>query len=347
MPLRPLLLSTLVLLAGCRREEAPTLDLRHTRQGGTPVATFGEDSITAEELSAHFAQLPNFQRERYQALEERKAYAEGLARFELLAREAARRGLHNEPEVVTELKKLMVYRLLRQELEGKPQPLTEQELAAWYAQHQADFVRPEQVRLSHIFLALPPGQPPEAVRQKAEALLAEARALPPLDFSGFGKLAAQHDEDPQSRPLNGDLRFRSRAELEQAYGPAVAEAAFALAQPGQLSAVVEGRGGLHLLKLQSRTPALNATLDQPQVRNRITQALRAERQRAAYEALLTQLAAREQLTLREEALAALKVDLRAPMRPPEGPAPGYLDAPSALGTTPLPTPEVPPFSLSR
>jgi peptidyl-prolyl cis-trans isomerase C len=336
-----------VLAAGCRRDEAPTLDLRHTRQGGTPVATFGGDSITAEELGAHFAELPNFQRSRYQSLEEKKAYVEGLARVELLAREAARRGLHNEPEVVNELKKLMVYRLLRQELEGKPRPVSEQDLADWYKQHQEDFVRPEQVRLSHIFLQLPQGTDAQAVRAKAEALLGQARALTPLDFAGFGKLAAENDEDPRSRPLNGDLRFRSRAELEQAYGPAVAGAAFALSQPGELSAVVEGGGGLHILKLQTRTPALSATLEQPQVRNRITQALRAERQRADYEALLARLSAQEGLQVREEALAKLEVDVRAPMRPPSASAPGFLDAPAALGTTPLPAPEVPPFSLSR
>ena len=106
------LLMLTVLLAACSRE-GPYLDLRHNPTGkGTKVATFAGDSITAEELEQRFMEMSPQVRTRYQTLEQRKEYVEGLARFELLAAEAVRRGLHQDPDVLDAAKKVMVQKLL-------------------------------------------------------------------------------------------------------------------------------------------------------------------------------------------------------------------------------------------
>src|SRR4051812_33366169 len=100
----------LVLCAAfaCSNEGKGTVDFRHNKGGGTPVATFGKDSITAEELKQRFMELSPIARTQYQTVERRKEYVEGLARFELLAQEALRRGLQQDPEVVETAKKVMV-----------------------------------------------------------------------------------------------------------------------------------------------------------------------------------------------------------------------------------------------
>jgi peptidyl-prolyl cis-trans isomerase C len=344
------LFASLFLLAGCQGGEQARMDLRHRRgSGGTAVATFGDDAITAEELEQRILEMSPFLRTRYQTVEQRREYVEGLARFELLAREAVRRGLQNDPEVVEAAKKVMVHRLLQEELEKKGSPVSDADVAAWFAQHREDFQKPEMVRLSHIFLAAPAadGGQPGAARVRAEALLKQAQALPPTDLEAFGRLAAAHDEDLRSRPLNGDLRFQSRAELEQAYGAQVAEAGFALKEVGQLSGVVETDGGVHLLKLAGRTPALDVSEDEPRTRARIIQAIRAERQLRDYEALLKRLREQDRLVVDDEALARVQVDLRSPARPPSGPTPGFLAAPSPVAPPTSPPARVPPFPAPR
>ncbi|MCI0570977.1 MAG: hypothetical protein L0Y66_09505 [Myxococcaceae bacterium] len=141
------LVALLVLLAGCTRGEGVPMDLRHQRGGGTPVATFGDDAITSEELTQRLLEMTPYLRTRYQTPEQKREYVEGLTRFELLAREAARRGLQNDPEVVASTKKAMVHRLLQKELEEKGSPITDAEIAAYHEQHRAEFLRPEEVKL--------------------------------------------------------------------------------------------------------------------------------------------------------------------------------------------------------
>ncbi|HSP77894.1 MAG TPA: peptidyl-prolyl cis-trans isomerase, partial [Myxococcaceae bacterium] len=82
--LRPLALA-LLALAGCARGPAPghaVMDFRHTREArGTPVATWRGDAVLAEELEQRLREMSPALRERYQTLEQKREYVEGLARF--------------------------------------------------------------------------------------------------------------------------------------------------------------------------------------------------------------------------------------------------------------------------
>ena len=163
----PALLAALFLLAGCERGGSPgrvTLDLRHTRAApGTPVVTWNGagngarngDQVTAEELRERLEEMSPVQRERYQTLEQKRAWAESLARYELLVQEAIARGLQDDPEVVAATKRALVSRLMRARLDEALPPVSAAELARAYEQHREDYVRPEQVRLAHVFLAAP------------------------------------------------------------------------------------------------------------------------------------------------------------------------------------------------
>jgi peptidyl-prolyl cis-trans isomerase C len=330
-------LLTLALLtpAACGRAPAPgpdsggvVLDVRHTRQaGGQPVATWGGDSVTAEELARRFGEMSPALRERYVTPEARREYVESLARFELLVKDAVARGLHEDPEVVAITKRALVNRLMRAELEEAAVTVTDAELAAAYAARQGDFVRPEGVRLSHLFLAAPRADAARVAeaRKKAEALLVRARALPPSDFTSFGTLAREHSEEPRTAPLDGDLRFLSSDALARTYGPEVAEAARALSTEGALSGVVQTEGGLHLLKLRARQPALNLSLDD--VREELRVRLEGEKRSRAWAAYLSRLERQHALSVDTAALGRVPLDLAAPMLAPSGPLPGTVPAP--------------------
>jgi peptidyl-prolyl cis-trans isomerase C len=328
-----LLLLLPLTLAACERAPAPghaTVDVRHTSQeGGTPVARWQGDRLTAEAVEQRFLEMSPALRERYQTPQARREYVESVARFELLVREALAQGLQNDPEVVASFKRALVGRLTRQKLEQLPLTVTEAEVAAAYERQRGDFVRPAQVRLSHIFLAAPREDAAKvaAARAQAEALLSRARALPAQDFGAFGKLAREHSEEPRTQPLDGDMRFLSDEALARTYGPELLEAVRPLTESGALAGPVQTAAGFHVLKLQGRQPAVSFSLDD--MREQLTQRLRNEKQTRAWADFLEQVSRRQGLTVDEAALGRVPLDLQAPMRAPSGPLPGTVPAPYA------------------
>ncbi|WNG32998.1 peptidyl-prolyl cis-trans isomerase [Archangium violaceum] len=323
----------LLALTGCERGPAPGLavvDFRHAREsGGTPVASWKGDQVTAEELRQRLEEMSPALRERYQTLEQKREYVEGLARFELLVQEALARGLQNDPEVLASTKRALVSRLMRSQLEEARPPVSDAEVAAYYASHEEDYVRPEQVRLSHVFLAAPRADAARvaAARAKAEKVLAEAKALPPKDFAAFGRLARTYSEEPRTQPLDGDLRYRSLQVLAQDFGPEVAEAARALVTsgPGALSSVVQTDAGLHVLQLTGHQTASDLKLED--VRQQITGRLSQEKRTQAWAELLSHLERRAGFTVDATTLSRVHVDMSTPMLPPSGPPPGTIPAP--------------------
>lgn len=287
--------------------------------GGAWVAKYGGVTLTEGELARRFAELSPYARARYQAVEQRKEYVEGLVRFELLVDEALRRGIQNDPEVVETAKRVMVQRLLAQELEERAKPPSADEVRAYYDAHKSDYVKPAMVRLAHIAFA-------KERRAQAEAVLKEALALPPLDYAGFGRLAKEHSEEERTKPLEGDMRFLAEDELAQKYGAALVPAAQALTQVGQVHpTLVETDTQLHVLKLQGRQLALSLTVEQAQPS--IVALLQNESKQARLKALLDGLKDKAGLQVNDGALAGMNVDVKAPAVEAKGPQPGFVPAP--------------------
>ncbi|MBX5480623.1 MAG: peptidyl-prolyl cis-trans isomerase [Myxococcaceae bacterium] len=314
----------LIAFAGCQKSSSTGMNFKHNRDGtGTPVATFGGDSITVEELKERFAEMSPFARARYQTVQERKNYVEGLVRFELLAQEAAARGLQNDPEVIETAKKVMVQRLIQKELDEKPTPISDAEVAEYYEKHKSDYVKPEMVRMSHLFIAADPKSPDYAAKKKkAEELLAKARALQPLDYAGFGQLVTENSDDAKTKPLKGDMRYLSNEELTAQYGSEVAAAAKTLTQVGQVSDLVVTPKGFHILKLQGRQAALNLGVDQ--VKTQIQSRLLYERRQENFNKFVDSLKQKAGYTLNDAVLAKMEIDMKAPAKDAKGPPPGYI-----------------------
>jgi peptidyl-prolyl cis-trans isomerase C len=330
-------------VSSCSDGQAPRVDFGHHAPGGTAVARFGGDRVTAEELERRFLEMSPYSRARYQTVEQKRDYVDGMVRFELLVQEAVRRGLANDPEVVESTKKVMVQRLLQKELDQDPPPLTGAELQAEYDRHRSDYQRPEMVRLSHIFFAAPAGDAALRARKLAQAkdALAQALALNAIDFAAFGKLAQQLSEDPRTKPLDGDLRYLTREELAAQHGAEVAAASDELKAVGQvLPRVLETDRGFHVLKLRGRQPAVNLSL--ADVKAQLEGKLRYERRTAHFEQFLEDLKKRSGYQVDLEALARVPVDMKAPIQQPSGPAPGFLGPPVSTPPSPTVAPPTPP-----
>lgn len=321
--MRHLALATALLLAACNETGTAKVDFRRRpvpgATGGTWVARFGGDTITDQELNQRFAEMNPYARARYQTVEQRREYVDGLVRFELLSQEAVRQGLANDPEVVETAKRVMVQLLLKKEIEGNASQVTDAQVAEYYQAHQSDYVKPAMTRLSHIFFA-------KDHRAQAEEVLAQVKALAPLDYAAFAKLARERSEDPRSKELDGDLRFLADEELAKQYGDALVKAAAALQKVGDVAPeLVETDKGFHVVKLQGRQIALNLSLEQ--ARPSIQQVLLNETRQDRFRALLERLKKQSNFEVNESALAAIVVDPKAPAAAPTAPQPGFIAAP--------------------
>jgi peptidyl-prolyl cis-trans isomerase C len=301
------------LLVGCKRNTASdTINFKHNKDGkGTPVATWDDDSVSTEELKQKFAEMSPFIRARYQTLEQRKEYVDGLARFELLAAEARRRGLQNEPEVVDAAKKTMVQKLIQKEFDEKKTPVSDAEISDYYEKHKSDYVKPETTRLSDIFFAASKedSQRPKK-KQLAEEVLTKAKANKPTDSAAFIALVRQYSEDPKTKPLDGDMRFLTEPDLTAQYGPEVAAASAGLKQLGDLSPVVETAQGFYILRFQGRQAAISHGLEQ--VKTQIESRIRFDRRQQNFNKFVETLKADAKYKLDEAALAKVEIDTSPP-----------------------------------
>jgi peptidyl-prolyl cis-trans isomerase C len=292
---------------------------------GPAVATMGGNIVTAQEVEQRFAQLSPGGRARYQSIDQRREYVEGILRFEALAQQAVLEGLQNDPQVVEMTKVAMVQRLLEQ-MDADTREPTDSELTAYFTKHRAEFTHPEMTRLSSIFFAAAKGDEGARAFERTLALklLARVKALPPLDFGGFTKLVKQNLEDPRTNSTEGELRYLSPKELTEQYGPEVEQAAEGLTAPGDLSGVVDAEKGFYILKLQGKQAALNPSFEQlrPQILIRVHNELSQQKRDAVAASLLKKAG----YSLDEKALEALTIDLKAPAREIRGIPSGFVPA---------------------
>lgn len=312
------------LLLGCPEKPGHvTIDFRHrspAASAGKPVAQFGADNIGDAELKQRFAEMSPFGRARYQTMEQKKEYLDGLVRFELLAAEAVRRGLANDSEVVETTKKVLVQQLLKKELDENAPPIADRDVLTYYEQRKSDYVKPAMTRLSVISFA-------PANKAKAESVLKDVLKLAPLDYAGFGKLARENSEDARTKALDGDTRYLSDEDLSAQFGANIIAAQAELKQVGEvLPRLVENEKGSHIIKLQGRQIALNLTVEQ--AKSSITSVLQNERREARFQKLLDDLKQKANYRVDDAALAAVEVDPKAPTAASKGPTPGFIAAPA-------------------
>jgi peptidyl-prolyl cis-trans isomerase D len=140
--------------------------------------------------------------------------------------------------------------------------VSDREVERYYQQNSSRYETGDQLAASHILFKTGPDTDEEAVRKKAEAVLAQAKA-----GADFAELARQHSEDT-SAENGGDLGLFGRGQMV----PEFEAAAFAL-QEGQMSDLVRSSYGFHIIKLNGREAAFIRPLDsvRDEIRNTITQ----------------------------------------------------------------------------
>jgi peptidyl-prolyl cis-trans isomerase C len=313
---------------------------------GTPVATFDGASISAEEIKAQIEEQAPFVRSRYSTKEGKKEYLDNMVRFEILAREAQKKGYQKNPEVIRQNKRNMVALFVQKEFEEpqQKQAIPDDELKAYYEAHIADYVRPERLRVADVFFEAPAA---DAAKRKAKKDAAEG-ALKALlgkdakDYGAFAQLAHASSDDATSKPMGGDLQFLSKDDLAKRLGSEVAEAASGMKTVGQvLDKIVETPQGFHLIKLLGRENPLDLKLEG--VKDSIKSRLIYERRSDAYKKFIEAINQQAGLKIDEAALESVKIEAPAggPQGMPAMPRPGMPIAPpmrNPPGSPPAPAP---------
>ncbi len=173
-----------------------------------------------------------------------------------LAAEARALGLDKDPLVQKEMVMAAERVLATRRIEAFEKSLKVPDMTAAaeerYRVKPGDFMEPERVRASHILVDLRSRTDVEA-RARAEAL--RTRALAGEDFA---ILAKDNSDDRSAKDNGGLLGAFTRGQMAKPFE----DAAFALSQPGEISAVVQTQFGFHVIKFHEKLPGRQRSFDE-------------------------------------------------------------------------------------
>jgi peptidyl-prolyl cis-trans isomerase C len=264
------------------------------------LARIDDVVITVGEFQDRINKQSPFVRARYTSLERKKEFLDNLVRFEVLAREAQRRGLDKDPEVIRTMKQALIQKLMRDEFESrmKPEDVSDADAKTYFDAHLDEFNKPEEVRVALVLLK---------DEKTAKKVLADPR-IKGLDTADFRKLVAEYSIDTATKDRGGDLRYFDRNTKEL---PApIVTAAFALTNLGDVSSPIKTSQGWNVLKLTGRRKALVRTFDE--VKGQIKSRLFRDRRQAAMDAFIRDLRAKAQVEVHEDRLAKVQIEAAGP-----------------------------------
>lgn len=289
-----------------------------------PLAVVDGVVITVEEFQAQLNRQSPYVRARYNSIEQKKNFLDSLVTVEVMAKEAQRRGLDKDPEVVRTMKQVMIQKLSKDvfSAEATRDSITEEELRAYYEQHESEYRRPAQMRAAAIVFK---------DKAAADKVAADAKAQEGKSHTGFRDLVTKHSVDEVSKQNGGDLGYFSKDSTE--VPKPVIDAAFAL-ENGKISGVIPaGDGRFFIIKITGTRPALEKSFED--VKSQIQTRVLRDKQVAAQKKFVEDLKAKAKIELHEQNLEKVQIEV-----PKDQPAPGHGDLPD-LRNLRLPTPPMP------
>ena len=246
-------ISTVLLAAGCREQKSATPPLP-----ANAVAGVGGQIITLEQFQNEMARRAQAAQGRFAEAGEKQSLLDELIRFEVLQQKALAAGYDRDPQVVANLKRVMVARFQEDQLAKLGAPsATAEEIVEFYQKNRQRFGTPEKVRAAVIEIKVARTATAEqraAASAHAESVLAEARTNAPLDGT-FGLVAQRHSEHQSTRYRGGDIGWLAVGATNSEWPAAVTEALSRLSQPGEISPVIATPAGFYLVKLAERQAA--------------------------------------------------------------------------------------------
>jgi peptidyl-prolyl cis-trans isomerase C len=273
---------------------------------GPVVVSFRGGALRGGDVVAAIKVEPEVMRAQLATAEGRRSFVEGLVRIELLAAKAREQGYDRDPGFVRRKEQELGSLYLAKEFEEreKARAASDDEVRKFFEDHRAERSRPDRARIAMIaFLSEEPATRPQK-RALAQAALAEVRRRA-NDYYAFGTIARLRSEEPRSRAANGELPAAGRDDLAARFGSELADAVFAMQEPGVLQRVVESPKGFFVVQLLAKVPAYEPKLDD--VKDAIRARLTGDRREADLKVFMDRLWAEANVKVDEEVLRKLEL----------------------------------------
>lgn len=239
------------LFAGAAAAQAP---------GEKLLVTNGPIRVTAEDFEAFLLRLPENKRGDVRASYERIGKAvENVYSNRVLAQDARKLGLDKDPLVRLRIRQIEESYLAQLWMDhfAKTEKLPDLTKRAEevYRVNRERYLEPARITGDYIQVSLV-GRTREMAHARAAEIVAKAKAGE--SFEALGRI---YNEDRNYRKNLGKLELVAASELEKP----IADAAFALKNPGDISAAVESGAALHLVQLRAVTPARQRPFEEVKV----------------------------------------------------------------------------------
>lgn len=280
---------------------APALPGQSEAELGAALAKVDDVVITVGEFQERINRQSPYIRARYTSLEQKKEFLDSLIRFEILAKEANRRGFDKDPEVVRTMKQVMIQKLMKDEFEDKikPEDIADTELQAFYKEHESEYNKPEEVRVSAIIVKS---------KAVAEKVAKEALGEKGQSNKGFRELVATHSTDEDTKIRGGDLRYFSRDSTE--LPKPVIEAAFNMVKTGDVAGPIDaGNGTFYVIKQTGKRKSLSKSFDD--VKRQIQNRLYREKRSQSQQDFIDNLKKNAKIEIDEASLGKVRIDTSA------------------------------------
>ena len=294
------------------------------------LAKIDDVVITVGDFQSRINAQSPYVRARYTSVERKKEFLDNLVRFEVLAKEADRRGLTKDPEVVRTMKQVMIQKLLKDEFDKLTlKDISDADCKKYFDANGAEFNKPEESRVSLILVK---------DTAMAKKVLGDAR-MKGVDNQGFRNLVAEFSTDVATKERGGDLRYFDANTKE--VPKEIVDASFKLQNIGDNSEPVKTAQGVAVLKLTGRRKALNRTFDE--VKEQIRNKLYRDKRQDSMESFVKNLREKAQIKVDDAKLAKVQIEgtppgaFPGPGVPPPGPGGFHPGAPGV----PIPNPTMP------
>jgi len=216
----------------------------------TPFAIQGDQAITQDDMDAAFAEIPEIHRYAFIRDGERvNLLVQKLLRARQIAAAARAEGFDQDPLVIDRLalkqEEELAKMWIAQVVENAPEADYEAMAEEYYLANPDEFQSEERLDVSHILISTET-RPDEAALE----LVSELEIRLAEDPAQFDDLVMEYSEDPAKATNAGRYPEMKKGEMVAPFEAA----AFALEQPGQISAPVQTTYGYHILRLNKRTP---------------------------------------------------------------------------------------------
>jgi peptidyl-prolyl cis-trans isomerase C len=304
-------LAALVVLGGCGTpSDDPASSMRGeitgtahaTGDASAVIAKYSGKTFTAQDFLDEVGKLNKRSRKALEDPERRQQFVDNLILSSLIFDEGKSKGFDQDPSVrkqIKDLERRLVIQKVMQEHQSAP--VSDEEVKAYYDANPDEF-RTDRVKASHILV-------------KDEELAEELHGKLEADASQFAELAKEHSIDKSNAARGGDLGFFGRGRMV----PEFEEAAFGLANDGDVSEIVKTRFGYHIIIRVEREDGKPKPFDE--VKNQIRIRMINEARRGQTESFLADLKKNAGYEVNGDALAEVDISELLPGDEAEVPPP--------------------------